>query len=389
MSADSGMLLPVLGLIVIGLAISLPITALLVRVGHRAALLDTQGAKGHIKHLRRIPNIGGIAIYIAVAAPMAIGLVAIWIIDAETLQRFSPALVDHLPRLRQTTPTAMAMLACVTGLHIMGLIDDRRSLGAAPKFIVQFVAAAVMTIWFDVRLLHVLDNALADYLPLGQAPSIVITILWIVAVTNAINFLDNMDGLAGGVSAIAATLFMIATILNAQWFIAGTLALLIGGLIGFLVYNFPPAKIFMGDGGSLVIGFLLAILTARTTYYDPLQPNFALGGGWYGVFMPVIVLAIPLYDFLSVSIIRIKQGRSPFVGDQQHFSHRLVQRGLSKPAAVTVIWGATAVTGIGGIFLGSLQAWQAILVGIQTLLVLVIIALLEHVSRGVGLRNSM
>lgn len=387
-SAASGMVLLVLGLIAIGLAISLPITALLVRLGHRAALLDTQGAKGHIKQLRRIPNIGGIAIYIAVAAPMAIGLVAIWIIDAQMLQRISPALLDHLPRLKQTTPTAMAMLACLTGLHIMGLFDDRRSLGAAPKFIVQFVAAAVMTIWFDVRLLHVLDNALADYLPLGQAPSIVITILWIVAVTNAINFLDNMDGLAGGVSAIAATLFMIATILNAQWFIAGTLALLIGGIVGFLVYNFPPAKIFMGDGGSLVIGFLLAILTARTTYYDPMQPDFALGGGWYGVFMPVIVLAIPLYDFLSVSLIRIKQGKSPFVGDQQHFSHRLVQRGLSKPAAVIVIWGATAVTGIGGIFLGSLQAWQAILVGVQTLLVLLIIALLEHVSRGVMVRNS-
>lgn len=378
------MVLPVLGLIAIGLAISLPITALLVRLGHRAALLDTQGAKGHIKQLRRVPNIGGIAIYVAVAAPMAIGLVAIWIIDAQTLQRISPALLDHLPRLKQTTPTAMAMLACLTGLHIMGLFDDRRSLGAAPKFIVQFIAAAVMTIWFDVRLLTLLDN----YLPFGEAPSIIITILWIVAVTNAINFMDNMDGLAAGVAGIAGVLFMIATILNAQWFIAGTLALLIGGIVGFLVYNFPPAKIFMGDGGSLVIGFLLAILTARTTYYDPMQPDFALGGGWYGVFMPVIVLAIPLYDFLSVSVLRIKQGKSPFVGDQQHFSHRLVQRGLSKPAAVIVIWGATAVTGIGGIFLGSLQAWQAILVGVQTLLVLLIIALLEHVSRGVGVRNS-
>jgi UDP-GlcNAc:undecaprenyl-phosphate/decaprenyl-phosphate GlcNAc-1-phosphate transferase len=384
MPVASGMVLPVLGLIAIGLAISLPITALLVRLGHRAALLDTQGAKGHIKQLRRIPNIGGIAIYVAVAAPMAIGLVAIWIIDAQTLQRISPALLEHLPRLKQSTPTAMAMLACLTGLHIMGLFDDRRSLGAAPKFIVQFVAAAVMTTWFDVRLLTALDH----FLPLGEAPSIIITILWIVAITNAINFMDNMDGLAAGVAAIAGALFMIATILNAQWFIAGTLALLIGGLIGFLVFNFPPAKIFMGDGGSLVIGFLLAILTARTTYYDPQQADFALGGGWYGVFMPVIVLAIPLYDFLSVSLIRIKQGKSPFVGDQQHFSHRLVQRGLSKPAAVIVIWGATAVTGIGGIFLGSLQAWQAILVGVQTLLVLLIIALLEHVSRGVMVRNS-
>lgn len=372
-----GMVLPIVVLIVVGLAISLPITAWLVRLGHRADMLDTPGARGHVKELRRVPNIGGTAIYLAVALPMVGGLAAIRLIDSEAWRDWMPALAEHLSRIRQTTPTAVAMLACMTILHVIGLIDDRRSLGPLPKFIAQFACAAVMAVWFDVRLLTVLDNRL----PFGEAPSVIITILWIVAITNAINFMDNMDGLAGGVSAIAAALFMIATILNAQWFIAGTLALLLGGLIGFLIFNFAPAKIFMGDGGSLVIGFLLAILTARTTYYDPAQPDFALGGGWYGLFMPLIVLAIPLYDFITVSFIRIRQGKSPLVGDQQHFSHRLVQRGLSKRGAVIVIWGATAVTGIGGISLGSLRGWQAVLVGGQTLLVLMIIGLLEHASR--------
>jgi len=375
----SGMILPVLLLIPVGLAISLPLTAWLVRLGHRASLLDSAGAAGHVKELRRIPNIGGISIFLAVAVPMAVGLLAIHLIDEATWQRFVPSLVQHLPRIKESTPTALAMLGCMTLLHIMGLIDDRRSLGPWAKFGIQFAVAAIIVIphRFDVRLFTFIDHRL----PLGELPSIIITVLWIVAITNAINFMDNMDGLAAGVSAIAAMLFMIATMLIAQWFIAGTLALLIGGLIGFLMFNFPPAKIFMGDGGSLVIGFLLAILTARTTYYDPSQPDYALGGGWYGVFMPVIVLAIPLYDFTVVSLIRLRQGKSPFVGDQQHFSHRLVQRRLSKRGAVIVIWGATAVSGIGGISLGSLKAWQAILVGIQTLLVLMIIALLEHASR--------
>jgi UDP-GlcNAc:undecaprenyl-phosphate GlcNAc-1-phosphate transferase len=371
------MVLPVLLLIVVGLGVSLPCTAALIRLGHKAGALDSPGAAGHVKHLRPVPNIGGIAIFLAVALPMAIGLMAIHSVDVSILQRWAPALVSHLPRIRESTPTALAMLGCMALLHVVGVIDDRRSLGPRIKLFVQTIAAAFMVIWFDVRLLTLLDNLL----PLGHGPSIIVSIIWIVAITNAINFMDNMDGLAGGVSAIAATLFMIATILNAQWFIAGSLALLVGGLIGFLIYNFPPAKIFMGDGGSLVIGFLLAVLTARTTYYDPQQQDYPLGGGWYGVFMPVIVLAIPLYDFVAVSLIRIRQGKSPFVGDQQHFSHRLVQRGLSKRAAVIVIWGATAVTGIGGISLGSLQAWQAILVGVQTILVLMIIALLEHVSR--------
>jgi UDP-GlcNAc:undecaprenyl-phosphate GlcNAc-1-phosphate transferase len=379
MPAMPAMVWPVLALIVVGSAISLPLTALLLRLGHRKSLLDSAGASGHAKQLRRIPNIGGIAIYASVMLPMLLGLAAIWLIPG-TLRSFAPALSDDLlARIRESTPTALAMLACMTLLHVMGLVDDRRSLRPIPKFAIQFACAFVLAMFFDVRLLTLLDHTL----PAAPWPSVIVTVLWIVAIINAINFMDNMDGLAGGVSAIAAALFMIATILNAQWFIAGTLALLIGGLIGFLIFNFPApnARIFMGDGGSLVVGFLLAVLTARTTFYNPDDPGYALGGGWYGVFMPVIVLAIPLYDFITVTTIRLAQGKSPFVGDQQHFSHRLVQRGLSKRGAVLVIWGATAVTGIGGISLGSLQAWQAILVGAQTVLMLMIIWALEHASR--------
>ncbi len=383
MSGVPPMLYPVLGALFAGLAIGLPVTWFLVRAGHKVGALDSVGADGHDKELRPIPNIGGVGIFHAIALPMLIGILGIWLIDAETWSSWLPAIEPHLARIKETTPTAVAMLACMTALHIMGLVDDRRGLGPGVKFIVQFGVAAVMVIWFDVRLLTVLDN----YLPgvpgvPGSVGSIIVTMLWIVVITNAINFLDNMDGLAAGVAAIAGFFFMIATILNHQWFIAGTLALMVGGLCGFLVFNFPPAKIFMGDGGSLVIGFLLAVLTARTTFYDP-TPEFALGSAWYGVFMPLVVLAIPLYDFITVTVIRLKQGRSPLVGDQQHFSHRLVQRGMSKRGAVIIIWGFTAITGIGGIALGSLAPWQAALVGLQTILILMVLIMLEHASRNV------
>ena len=337
MDGLSGMVIPVILAMVAGLAISLPLTWLLVRAGHKVGALDSSGAQGHDKELRPIPNIGGVGIFYAIMLPMLAGILGVWLIDEATWARWIPALESHLPRIKETTPTVIAMLACMTALHIMGLIDDRKGMKPLPKIIIQFAAAGVMTIFFDVRLLTMLDT----YVP---GASIVVTLLWIVAMTNAINFLDNMDGLAAGVAAIAGFMFMLATILNEQWFIAGTLALMVGGLCGFLVFNFPPAKIFMGDGGSLVIGFLLAILTARTTYYDPIQSDFALGSSWYGVFMPIVVLAIPLYDFITVTTIRIRQGRSPLVGDQQHFSHRLVQRGLSKRGAVIIIWGFTATT---------------------------------------------
>lgn len=367
------MLWLVLALVFAGFAVALPMAAVLVRMGHRLNVMDSAGSAGHIKQLRRVPNIGGVAIFLAIAMPLGLGLLLFGAISNEQLAQWVPAVSPHLPRINASMPTAIALLAGMTVLHVMGLIDDRRSLGAPAKLAVQGAVAASMAIWFDIRLLTFLDG----WFGLGAMPSIVFAAVWIIVITNAVNFLDNMDGLAGGVCAIAAGLFMAATILNAQWFIAGTLALLVGALLAFLMFNMPPARLFMGDGGSLVIGFLLAVLTARTTFYNPDESGYALGSGWYGVFMPVIVLAIPLYDFASVTIIRLRQGRSPFVGDQQHFSHRLVQRGLSKRNAVLVIWAATAVTGIGGISLGQLQPWQAILVGIQTLLVLGMLALLE------------
>ncbi len=363
----------VLLLIPLALAVSLPATVVLIRLGRRLGAMDTPGTAGHAKQLRNIPNIGGIAVYLGIAAPLLAGIAALLIIDTEWLSERIPQLQPHLDRLlhgdgqaRSSLASAAALLACITALHVIGVIDDRRPLGPAIKILVQLAAAATLVLWFDVRLFTLL----------GPIPSIVITILWIVGVTNAINFIDNMDGLCGGVTVVAATLFMIAALVNAQWFIASTLALIIGSMLGFLIFNFPPAKIFLGDGGSLVVGFLLGVLTARTTYYHP-----GLGGGWYAVFMPVVVLAIPLYDFVTVTMIRISQGHSPFVGDQQHFSHRLVQRGLSKRAAVLVIWAMTAVTGIGGISLGRLESWQAVLVGVQTVFMLLVVALLEHATR--------
>jgi UDP-GlcNAc:undecaprenyl-phosphate GlcNAc-1-phosphate transferase len=134
----------------------------------------------------------------------------------------------------------------------------------------------------------------------------------------------------------------------------------------------------MGDSGSLLLGFLLAFLTIRTTFYDPAFPS--LSSHWYAVLTPLIVLAVPLYDFTSVTLIRLSQGRSPFVGDLQHLSHRLVNRGLSRAMAVVVICGFTAVTGVGAIFLRVLSPGYAILVGVQTALMLIVLAIFEYAA---------
>jgi len=220
--------------------------------------------------------------------------------------------------------------------------------------------------------------------------SVAVTVLWFAAITNAFNFLDNMDGLSAGVATICAALLLACALLSGQWFVAGVLALLIGALLGFLAFNFPPASIFMGDGGSLVIGFLLAFGSVRVTYTD-LDTPAATSGGWWAVLTPLVVLAIPLYDLTSVTLIRLSQGRSPFVGDTQHFSHRLVQRGLTRSAAVIVIYAGTLAAGLGGVLLTQVtHAWQAGLIAAQTAVILIMLALLERGTnrRGDGEKPS-
>jgi UDP-GlcNAc:undecaprenyl-phosphate GlcNAc-1-phosphate transferase len=163
-----------------------------------------------------------------------------------------------------------------------------------------------------------------------------------------------------------------AAAISGQIFVGGLALVFVGALLGFLVFNFPPAKIFMGDAGSMVVGFVVAMLTLRTTYYHE-----ALSGRWYPVLMPLVVMAVPLYDFLSVTILRISQGKSPFVGDTQHFSHRLRKRGLSDTQTVLTLYLATLCTGLGAIFLYQVNLAGAILIFVQTVMVLSIIAVLE------------
>ena len=362
----------VLGLLLIGFALSAPSTGLLSRLGLRVGALDTPGAKGHLKELRKVPNIGGIAIFWSTVAPLAAALAALAVFPEEVVA-WAPAVEPYLGRARETQGDWAVILVGAFALHVMGLYDDRRALSAWPKLFLQLAVAFGTTIFSDVRLLHTL---LAPY-PGGEIASILITVAWIVVIVNAVNFIDNMDGLAAGIGAVAALCFMVATILNGQWFIASALALLAGSLGGFLVWNIPPARIFMGDGGSLFVGYILACLAARTTFVDAAHPDFALGTAWYGVFMPLLVLAVPLYDGVYVTVWRLRRGKSPFVGGNEHISHRLVQLGLSKRRAVVVLWLLTAVTAMSGIGLGLMRPWQAALVGAQLLGIFLVMLILE------------
>jgi UDP-GlcNAc:undecaprenyl-phosphate GlcNAc-1-phosphate transferase len=359
------MLWLILSLTAVSFALSLAGTWLMKRVAPRVGFVDKPG---HRKiHRDPIPLGGGVAIFVAFALPMFAAVVYAW--SPGQVQHIESAAPEHalVGGIRLQTPMALSfVLACLL-LHTLGLWDDHTALGPYVKLFVQLAV---------VTALVVINKDLRAVTALGYVPSLVLSILWITAITNAFNFLDNMDGLSAGVAAVCTVAFLAAALGMGQWFVAAALALLLGALLGFLCFNFPPATIFMGDSGSLVVGFVLGVLTVRTTY---LPRGEEFGAGWYAVFMPVIVLAVPLYDLVVVSVIRLSRGKSPFVGDTNHFSHRLVARGMSKRTAVLCIYLVTAATAIAAIILPHARsAYVAVLVFCQTLLILGVVALLEQ-----------
>ena len=212
---------------------------------------------------------------------------------------------------------------------IAGLLDDRLGLTPRTKFAWQVAAAGAAGIC-----LAVLGVRLNLFLPWPQVPIIALTALWVVTITNAVNFLDNMNGLCAGLGAIAA-------------------AALAGACLGFLPYNWPRARIFLGDAGSMFIGFLLAALSVMGVYTRGAQvPVLA-------VFTPLFVLAIPVLDLLLVTILRLRDGHPPWVGDRRHISHRLVRRGMHPATAVAVLWAAAAACGLGAILLPTVGVHEA------------------------------
>ena len=307
---------------------------------------------------------GGIAIFWTMALILLGGICVVKFgIAAGRMDWLGENITVHAEGFLEKSEKLMVVVGCALALHLVGLWDDKKNLGPMFKLAVQFAVAAVAVFIGEIRVEFFIDNVLLTGL---------LSVFWIVLIMNAFNFMDNMDGLSAGIAGIAAAVLFSAAILSGQMFVGALALVFIGALAGFLVFNFPPAKIFMGDCGSLVIGFFTAVITLRTTYY-----NADAGSGLFAVFMPLIVMAVPLYDFTSVTMLRISQGKSPFVGDTQHFSHRLKRRGLTDTQVALTLYLATLCTGIGAIILQQADAAGAVLVFAQTVMVLVIIAILE------------
>jgi len=244
----------------------------------------------------------------------------------------------------------------------VGLYDDRYHIQPQTKMVWQ-TGIAFLIAFSGIRLSLFTDNI---YI------SIVVTVFWLVLLMNAFNLLDNMDGLSAGVALISCLFFAFVAILTKQTFLTISMLTLAGTLAGFLIFNFYPAKIFMGDCGSQFIGYLIGTFTILETFY---QPEFQT---YFPILMPLFILAVPLYDTASVIVVRLKNRESIFKADCRHFSHRLQALGMSLPGTVLFIYVVAISLGLVSPILPFVSTLGAILLLIQMLCVLFIIAGLEY-----------
>jgi UDP-GlcNAc:undecaprenyl-phosphate GlcNAc-1-phosphate transferase len=340
-------------------------------------LVDRPGARK--VHTTPTPMGGGLAIWLGVIVPLAVGQLILGLLAAggplaDWLSRWIPAVAaPHLSGLTARSPALWVLLGGGTLLMLVGLVDDWRGLGWQVRLGIQSCVATVCVLWQGWQLTAFID---VPWITWG------LSVIWIVGLINSFNMLDNMDGLSAGVAAIGAT--MLAAVLlvapgsatrQPQLFVAGFLLVIVGALLGFLWHNRPPARIFMGDAGSYFVGFCIAVTTLLATYTE------YQGTHQHAVLAPLCVMAVPLYDMISVIWIRVREGRSPFQADKNHFSHRLVELGLSKGQAVLTIYLTTATCGLGALLLNRVDAVGAVVIVLMIVCILGLIAILETTAR--------
>ncbi len=352
---------------------------LLRRMAPRWGLIDRPGARK--VHSAPVPLGGGLAIWLGLVVPLALGQAALAALLAaghgSTNWAFVarlpwPAIVlEHADGLWHESGRLWVLLGAGSVLVVLGLVDDFRGLDWRARIAAEF-AVATFTVSQGYQL------AVLSSLP-WLAPCV--SVLWIVALVNAFNMLDNMDALSGGVALISA-LALAAVLLAApearggspQLFVGGLLLVLVGSLAGFLGHNWPPARLFMGDAGAYFVGYLLATTTMLATFAGAGTPRHA-------ILAPVCVLAVPLYDMFTVIVIRLGRGASPFHGDKNHFSHRLVDLGLSKLQAVLTIHLATLATASGALLLYQVNSAGAVVVFLMVVSTLALVGILEVAAR--------
>ena len=290
------------------LVMSSSLVPLMRLLAFKYSILDNPN-QAHKTHSKSTPYLGGLAIVIPITILALIGP----FIFSNTL--------DYLNRI-------LTILFPALLLSLLGLYDDIRNLSAKFRLVVQSLLAFSITIYLmDLGfMVRVLDS---------NVTNILLSIFWLVGITNAFNFFDNLDGGAAGITVIASSSLFLLSSWSGQYLISSFCIALAGSALGFLFWNKNPAKIFLGDSGSLFIGFLLAVSLLQ--FQPRIESQFA------SALTPVFVLAIPIIDIIVAVISRLFRGVSIFQGGRDHLSHRLISKGLTRRASAHVLWGVSSL----------------------------------------------
>ncbi len=349
-------------LLLLALACSFCLTIVARRCALRWGVLDQPGERK--MHHAPIPVMGGAAIFgaFALVAGLNAALLVLLPLEEWGLGWLSREILAFLQ------PDAGLKLAgLITGAVIitgLGAVDDIWMLGPWTKLAGQVAAASILVACgMQVNL----------FIPY-PAVTALITVLWVVTMVNAMNFLDNMDGLAGGVSVIAALSFFLCVAPQGDLFLSVLLMIFAGAAAGFLWHNLHPARIFMGDTGSMFCGYFLATAPILATFYTPGSPSRV------AVAAPLLALSVPIFDIVSVVYIRWRNGESIMKGDKRHFSHRLVELGMSPRQAVEFIFLVAAICGLGAALLPQIAVSGTLIILAQTTGIFLLIVLLMNAN---------
>lgn len=334
----------VYSIIVITFICCVIITPIVIKLSIKFNIVDMPDHKRRI-HQKPMPRIGGVAIVIS----MFIGFLIYYIITKD------------IPSIALNK----AFLGYLIGgiiIALMGFIDDIKNLRARHKFIFQLLAAIIVYV-FGIRISGIkIPFIYADIINFGFL-DFPITLLWIVGITNAVNLIDGLDGLAAGISAISATALLVIFITTSASLEAIIIAaVLVGASLGFLPYNFNPAKTFMGDVGSNFLGYTLSILSIL---------GFAKGYAMLAIIAPILALGVPIFDTLFAMVRRFIKGEPMLKPDGGHIHHRLIKMGLSQRQAVFVLYTITSILCVVAVVIVSADVWKFLL------LVLIIICFIS------------
>ncbi len=315
------MLIQVILIFVAALSLALGATPLMRRLALRTEMIDRPGQRK--SHSQPTPLLGGLAIYAAVIL---------------TLILLGDRFYIH---------QVVGIFVGATFISFLGLWDDRTALPARLKLLGQLIPTGVL----------ILTGVQVSIFSI-PALNIVLTLLWILFITNAVNFLDNMDGLSAGVAAVASGFYVLLAALSGQYLVGALAAAMLGACIGFLFYNFNPASIFMGDTGSLFLGFVLAAIGIKLRF-----PSNVPAVTWL---IPVLVMGVPILDTTLVIVSRLRRGRNPFNSPgKDHLSHRVVAMGATRREAVMTIYLLGGIFGMIAIFVTQASLFEGIAIAVS------------------------